>query len=62
MEKQDSKRVEIIALDDEHQITAVLAGTLTGDFLSPQVIYQGTTQQCLSNVEFPKDWHPMRKL
>ena len=62
MEKRGSKRIEIISLDDKHQITAVLAGTPTGDFLLPQVIYQDTTQQCLPNVEFPKDWHPMRKL
>ena len=57
MEKRGSKRVEIIALDDKRQITTVFAGTLTGDFLPPQVIYQGTTQRCLPNVEFPKDWH-----
>ena len=56
MEKRGCKRVEIIALDDKHQITAVFAGTLTGDFLPPQVIYQGTTPRCLPNIEFPKDW------
>ena len=44
MEKRGCKRVEIIALDDKRQITAIFAGTLTGDFLLPQVIYQGTTQ------------------
>ena len=43
MEKQGCKRVEIIALDDKRQITAVFAGTFTGDFLPPQIIYQGTT-------------------
>ena len=37
---------------------AVFAGILlTGDFLPPQLIYQGTTQQCLLNVEFPNGWH-----
>ncbi len=43
MEKAGSKRVEIVANDDKRQITAVLAGTLTGDFLPPQLIYKGTT-------------------
>ena len=58
MEKQGTKRVEIVALDDKRQITAVFAGTLTGDFLPPQVIYQDTTQRCLPNVEFPAEgWH-----
>ena len=59
MKKWGYKRVEIIALDDKHQITAIFAGTLTGDFLPPQVIYQGTTrtQWFLPNVEVPKDWH-----
>ena len=56
MEKRGCKRVEIIALDDKRQITAVFAGTLTGDFLPPQVIYQGTTPRCLPNIEFPKAW------
>ena len=41
MEKEGSKRVEIIGVDDKRQITAVFAGFLTGDF---QLIYKGTTQ------------------
>ena len=32
MEKRGTKRVKIVALDDKRQITAVFAGTLTGDF------------------------------
>ena len=47
MEKQGSKHVEIIAADDKRQITAVLAGSLAGDFLPPQLIYKGTTPRCL---------------
>ena len=60
MKKQGSKRVEIVALDDKHQITTVFAGTLTGDFLPPQLIYQGTTQQCLHDdiVKFHPQLHP----
>ena len=57
MEKEGSKRVEIVAVNDMRQITAVLAGSLTGDFLPPQLIYKGTTQRCLPGVDFPSDWH-----
>lgn len=54
--KSGSKRVEIVANDDKRQITAVLAGTLTGDFLPPQLIYKGTTPRCLPSVNFPPSW------
>ena len=43
MEKQGSKHVEIIAADDKREIIAVLAGSLGGDFLPPQLIYKGST-------------------
>ena len=57
MEKEGTKRVPIIAADDKRQITAAFAGTLTGNFLSPQLIYKGTTKRCLPTVKFPSDWH-----
>ena len=57
MEAEGSKRVEIIAKDDKRQITAVLAGTLNGDFLPCQIIYQGTTTRCLPKYDFPNNWH-----
>ena len=57
MEKEGAKRVEIAAVDDKRQITAVFAATLTGDFLPPQLIYKGTTPRCLPAVPFPQDWH-----
>ena len=57
MEKEGSKRVEIVGIDDKRQITAVFAGSLTGDFLPPQLIYKGTTQRCLPTVSFPPEWH-----
>ena len=56
MEKEGTKRVEIVAADDKRQITAVFAGTLTGDFLPPQLIYKGTTPHCLPTVKFPDNW------
>ena len=50
MEKEGAKRVEITGVDDKRQITAVFAGSLTGDLLPPQLIYKGTTCQCLPTV------------
>ena len=39
VDKEGSKRVEIAGVDDKRQITAVFVGSLTGDFLPPQLIY-----------------------
>ena len=58
MERSGTRQVEIAGLGDKRQITAVLAGTLTGDFLPPQLIYTGKTPACHArNVAFPPDWH-----
>ena len=58
MEKCGTKRVEVCALDDKRQITAVFGCTLSGDFLPIQLIYAGTTPRCLpKNVSFPDEWH-----
>ena len=50
------KRVEIVAVDDKRQITAVFAGSLTGDFLPPQLIYKGKTKQCMSSKRIFSIW------
>ena len=57
MEKEGSKSVSIIGLGDKRQITAVFAGTMSGMFLSPQLIYKGKTKACLPKVDFPKGWY-----
>ena len=41
MEAEGSERVELIGTDDKRQITVVFAGSLGGDILPIQVIYQG---------------------
>lgn len=57
MEKIGTKRVEIAAADDKRQITGVFAGSLAGDFLPVQLIYQGTTPRCIpKNVNYPDKW------
>lgn len=57
MEQEGAKRVEISGKDDKWQITAVLACTMSVNFLPPQLLYQGKTPRCLPPVEFPKKWH-----
>ena len=42
MGEEGSKRMEIAGVDDKRQITVVFAGSFTGDFLPPQLIYRGT--------------------
>ena len=57
MEKVGSKRVEITGVNDKKQITAVFCGSLSGDFLPIQLIYQGKTARCHPNFSFPSDWN-----
>ena len=38
--------VVISKSNDMRQVTAVLAGTLTGEFLMPQILYEGKTNRC----------------
>ena len=56
MAKKGSKSVPISGLGDKRQITAVFAGTLSGIFLPPQLIYKGKTKACLPKVDFPQGW------
>ena len=35
----------------------VFAGTMEGDFLPLQLIYQDKTMESLPSAEFPPDWH-----
>ena len=55
MEKEGSRHVEVIGKDDKCQMTAVLAGTLNGDFLPVQLVYKGTTKRCLPTFNLPED-------
>ena len=48
--------MEIAGGDNKHQITVVFVATLDGDFLPPQLIYQGKTPRCLPNIDFPIGW------
>ena len=50
------KIIPVANSDDKRQITAVLAITLTGEYLPPQVIYQGKTSRYHLKVAFPEEW------
>ena len=56
MERKDSKRVELTGLNDKCQITAAFCVSLTGEFLSVQLIYQDKTTANLPRYAFPDDW------
>ncbi len=57
MDRQGSARVEVAGVNDKRLITALFCGSLTGDFLPLQVIYQGKTNRCHPKYKFPSDWH-----
>ena len=57
MEVEGAKRVEVAGKDNKKQITAVLGGSCVGDFLPPQIMYEGKTPRCLPKYNFPEKWH-----
>ena len=57
MDKQGAKRVEVVGISDKRLITAVLCGSLIGEFLPVQLIYKGKTSRCHPKYSFPNDWH-----
>ena len=55
MDLKGQQWVEIAAMNDKHQMAVVLCGSLSGNLLPFQVIYQGMTSASLPKVDFPKD-------
>ena len=56
MHLSGEKIVPIAACNDKQEITAVLAATVTGKYLKPQLLCKGTTKSCHPTVEFPSGW------
>ena len=56
MHRRGEKVIPLSNLDDKRQITAVLAVSINGDYLPPQLIYQGKTIRCHPKVIPPKGW------
>ena len=48
--------MEVCGANDKRLITAVFCGSLVGDFLPIEVIYQGKTTRCHPRYEFPPEW------
>ena len=48
--------IPIAYSDDKRQITAVLAASMVGEYLPPQLNYKGKTQRCHPLVSFSKGW------
>ena len=57
MDREGSRRVEVIGVGDKRMITAVFCGSLVGDFLPVQVIYKGKTNRVHPHYQFPINWH-----
>ena len=56
MAQKGTKRIRIRGLKDKRMITGVFCGSLIGEFLPPQLIYGGKTDQCHPVAPFPADW------
>ena len=57
MAVQGTRQIDMIGLDDKKDATALLAVSLSGVLLPPQVIYSGKTLRCHPNVAIPAGWH-----
>ena len=57
MNQQGARRVELVGVNDKRQITAVLCGSLLGDFLPLQLIYKGKTPRYHPRFNFPSHWN-----
>uniref|UniRef100_A0A1X7V073 DDE-1 domain-containing protein n=1 Tax=Amphimedon queenslandica TaxID=400682 RepID=A0A1X7V073_AMPQE len=49
--------VPITNCDDKRQITAVLAATMTGEYLPAQLIFKGKTHCCHPSIIAPPEWN-----
>lgn len=57
MDREGTRRVEMVGAKDKHQITALFCCTLQGDFLPMQLIYKEKTSRCHPKFKFPPGWH-----
>lgn len=55
MNEAKAKMVPIANSDDKRQIT-VLAATLTGEYLPPQLLFKGKKPRCHPSVTVPQGW------
>ena len=53
MDEWEKNNIVIKGIEDKRQITALLAVTLSGMLLPPQLLYEGKTDRCHPHVNFP---------
>ena len=56
LEREGSKQVPVVGLEDKREITGLLGCTLSGRMLPPQLIYEGKTERCHPSFTFPEKW------
>ena len=54
---QGTKQIEVVGRDDKREITLLLAISLSGELLNPQVIYAGKTDRCHADAPVPPGWN-----
>ena len=57
LEVEGTKQVDMIGRDDKREITLLLAISLAGKLLPPQIIYAGKTSRCHPSVNVPDRWN-----
>ena len=56
IEQEGASRVELVRLTDKCHVTMTFAASLSGDFLPPQILYQGKTECCHPTFSFPDSY------
>lgn len=56
MSRQGERSIPIVGLDDKREITEVLVVILAGEYLLPQILYQGKPERCYPAIVFPPEW------
>ncbi|CAH1239155.1 Hypp5730 [Branchiostoma lanceolatum] len=51
-----ARQVPVVGHEDKRQITLLLAISLSGHLVPPQVLYQGKTDACHARFNFPDEW------
>ena len=46
MHRAGEKVIPIVNSDDKHQITAILAASMSSEYLAPRLIFKGKTEHC----------------
>ena len=56
MNREKENVIPIAHSNDKRQITAVFCVTMMGEYLPPQLLFQGKTECCHPHVNVPQGW------